>query len=156
MSGRLAVETLLDGVVHTLTTAVLPAITSRYARGQLYAVVDVLRNLRDRVEVKAALLEAEAASAADALAGVARILRDGGAPEAAATVADAVAAAPATPADRVAALRAAIVAALDALDTAPFDVSQRGRRAIDAHLAAQAMRDLAVLKPSLLGEISRG
>jgi len=49
------VETLIDGLARTLTDAVLPDVTSRFARGQLFAVVDVLRNLRDRLEVKAAL-----------------------------------------------------------------------------------------------------
>jgi len=55
------VETLIDGLARTLTDAVLPEVTSRFARGQLFAVVDVLQNLRDRLEVKAALYEAEAA-----------------------------------------------------------------------------------------------
>src|SRR5947208_2925904 len=59
-------ETLIDGLVRTLTDAVLPDVTSRFPRAPLFAVVDVLRNLRDRVEVKAVLHEAEAASAAAA------------------------------------------------------------------------------------------
>jgi hypothetical protein len=156
MSGRLAIERLLDGVVHTLTTAVLPAVASRFARGQLYAAVDVLRNLRDRVEVKASLLEAEATSASEALAALIAVLREGGVPGAVAAVEDAVAAAPSAPAERVAALRAAIVLALDVLEAVPPPLAARARRPLDTHLAAQAMRDLAVLKPSLLGEISRG
>jgi hypothetical protein len=156
MSGRLPVETLLDGVVHTLTTAVLPGVTSRFARGQLYAAVDVLRNLRDRVEVKASLLDAEAASAAEALTAVIAALRDGGAAGPAAVLAEAVASAPHAPGERVVALRAALVLALEAVDAAPPSVAERARAALAAHLAAQAIRDLAVLKPSLLGEISRG
>ena len=35
-------EALIDGAVRTLTEAVLPDVTSRFARGQLFAVVDVL------------------------------------------------------------------------------------------------------------------
>src|SRR5262249_55725428 len=64
---QLAIETLLDGVMQTLRDAVLPAVQGRFARGQLFAVLDVLQNLRDRVEPKAALDEAEASSASGAL-----------------------------------------------------------------------------------------
>jgi hypothetical protein len=156
MNGRLTVETLLDGVVHTLTTAVLPGVSSRFARGQLYAAVDVLRNLRDRVEVKASLLDAEATSAAEALTAVIAVLREGGAAEPATVLAEAVASAPRALGERVVALRAAIVFALEALDAAPPSLAERARPALAGHLAAQAIRDLAVLKPSLLGEISRG
>src|SRR5262249_6731374 len=65
---QLAIETLLDGVMRTLRDAVLPAVQERFARGQLFAVLDVLHNLRDRVEPKAELDEAEASSAHAALA----------------------------------------------------------------------------------------
>src|SRR5207244_2187595 len=61
------IEVLIDGVVRTLIESVLPDVGGRFARGQLYAAVDVLRNLRDRVDAKVALDEAEASSAAVAL-----------------------------------------------------------------------------------------
>ena len=148
------VETLIDGLARTLTDTVLPDVTSRFARGQLFAVVDVLRNLRDRLEVKAALHETEAASAAAALERAAAAL---GREAAAARIAGALAAAPAgPPAERTAALRAALVAALEAIDVLPEELAAPARAAIAEHLAAQTMRDLAVLKPSLLGEISKG
>src|SRR5213595_2285290 len=102
------VETLIDGLARTLTDAVLPEVTSRFARGQLFAVVDVLQNLRDRLEVKAALYEAEAASATAALERAAAAL---GREAAAARIVGALAAAAAgPPAERTAALRAALVA----------------------------------------------
>ena len=145
------VETLIDGLARTLTDAVLPDVTSRFARGQLFAVVDVLQNLRDRLEVKAALHEAEAASAAAALERAAAAL---GREAAAARIAGALAAGP--PAERAAALRAALVAALEAIDLLPEERAAPARAAIAEHLAAQTMRDVAVLKPSLLGEISKG
>jgi hypothetical protein len=153
MSGRLSVEALLDGVVQTLTERVLPSVSSRFARGQLYAAVDVLRNLRDRVEVKAALLEAEAASAASALG--AALDAAGDTPQVAPLRA-LLAAAPASLPERVVALRAALGTTLAALHDLPPDVAAAARRPLHEHLAAQAMRDLAILKPSLLGEISRG
>ena len=150
----LPVETLIDGVIRTLTESILPDVTTRFARGQLYAAVDVLRNLRDRVEVKAALSEAEAASAATALE---RVVSDLGTDAGAARVAAALAAAPdAPPGERAAALRRALVTALEVLDALPPARAGAARSAIAEHLAAQVMRDLMVLKPSLLTEISKG
>ena len=143
-------ETLLDGLVRTLTESVLPDVGSRFARGQLYAVVDVLRNLRDRVEPRAELLAAEAESAAAALERVAAILD-------ADPLRGALAAAASAPLDaRVLALRAALVDVLARIDALPDDRAREARAALNAHLAAQAMRDLMVVKPSLLSEISKG
>ena len=65
---RLPLETLLEAESRTLTQSVLPDLSTRYARGQLFAVVDVIRNLRDRIEMRTDLLAEEASSAADALA----------------------------------------------------------------------------------------
>jgi hypothetical protein len=150
------IETLIDGIVRTLTEAVLPDVPTRFARGQLYAVIDVLQNLRDRVEVKAELLEARAASAASALERVVASLRER-APAEATRIDAARAAVPAVPpAARAAALDAALVTALEAIDALAPELAAPARAAIAEHLAAQAMRDLAVLKPSLLAEISKG
>jgi hypothetical protein len=170
---RIPVERLIDGVVQTLVDAVLPAIDAPFARGQLYAAVDVLRNLRDRVEPRADLAAAESDSAAAALAEAIASLRDahatasprdahataslGDAAAAAAAIAAALARAPAAPPlARVAALRAGLVGALDAVAGLPEPVAGHARAPIMRHLGAQAMRDVAVLKPSMLGEISRG
>ena len=143
-------ETLLDGLVRTLTESVLPDVGSRFARGQLYAVVDVLRNLRDRIEPRADLLAAEAESAAAALERAAAVLD-------AQPLREALAAAAGVPlATRVVALRAALVDALGRIDALPDDRAREARAALNAHLAAQAMRDLMVVKPSLLTEISKG
>ena len=143
-------ETLLDGLVRTLTESVLPDVGSRFARGQLYAVVDVLRNLRDRIEPRADLLAAEAESAAAALERAAAVLD-------AQPLREALAAAAGVPlATRVVALRAALVDALGRIDALPDDRAREARAALNAHLAAQAMRDLMVVKPSLLSEISKG
>jgi len=143
-------ETLLDGLVRTLMESVLPDVGSRFARGQLYAVIDVLQNLRDRIEPKAALLAAEAESATAALERVAALV--GAQP-----LADAVAAAARAPLDaRVVALRAALVDALARIDALPDERAREARAVVNGHLAAQAMRDLVVVKPSLLSEISKG
>jgi hypothetical protein len=146
----IALETLVDGVVRTLTESVLPDVGSRFARGQLYAAIDVLRNLRDRIEPKAALLAAEAESAAAALERVAAVLDDD-------ALRDALAVATAGSLDaRVVALRAALTDVLARIDGLPDDRAREARAAVSAHLAAQAMRDLAGVKPSLLTEISKG
>ena len=147
------VDVLIDGVVRTLIESVLPDVGSRFARGQLYAAVDVLRNLRDRVEARVALDEAEASSAAAALEHAIASLP----PESAGPLATAYDAAPSAPAaERAAALRAALVIALEAIDGLPADVAAPARAAVLEHLAAQALRDVMVLKPSLLTEISKG
>jgi len=169
----LAPETLIDGVVRTLRETVLPALESRVARAHCYAVLDVLQNLRDRVGEKPELLavldvlqnlrdrvqlradldDAEATSTETVLRAVVATL-DG---DAAAPLASALADAPAgPPAARAAALRAALVRALALLDDLPDATTAPARTAIAQHLAAQAMRDVATLKPSLLEEISKG
>ena len=150
---QLAVEALLDGVMQTLREAVLPAVQGRFARGQLFAALDVLQNLRDRVGPKVALDESEATSASDALTRALETLGpDTGAPLARA-LADAP---PGPPAERAAALRAVLVGAFALLDGLPGDVAAPARAALVEHLAAQAIRDVAMLKPSLLQEISKG
>ena len=127
---RIPPELLVDGCVRTLQENVLPALDSRFARGQLYAVLDVLRNLRDRVEERRAFAEAVAARAA-------------GAP-------------PDPPEARRDALNGALVAALATIAVLPEAEGAAAHAALGGHLAAQALRDLATLKPSLLEEISRG
>jgi hypothetical protein len=154
---RVSPQTLIEGVARTLHAQVLPHVDSRAARGQLWAVIDVLRNLGGRVEPASAPLEEEARSAAGVLGALAAGLRDGG-HEARATAIEArVAAAPATPAAaRADALRAALVAAFAELDALPDAVADPLRPILGGHLAAQAVRALANLQPSLLEEISRG
>jgi len=151
------IERLVDGLVQTLLEQVLPDVGSRYARGQLYAVVDVLRNLRDRVDERPALLEAEAASAEAALLAAAAGLRGGPGSEAAERIEAALAAAPAAPvAERLAALRGVVVLGMQAIDHLPPEVADRARVTLGGHLGGQALREVALLKPSLLAEISGG
>jgi len=150
---QLSVETLLDGVMRTLREAVLPAVGERFGRGQLFAVLDVLQNLRDRVEPKAELAEVEAASAAAALERAAQALPPPDGPELTRALTDAPAGPPVA---RAAALRAIMVRAYELLDALPDERGAAARSALAEHLAAQTMRDVAVLKPSLLEEISKG
>ena len=54
------------------------------------------------------------------------------------------------------ALRAALVEALELVDRAPEAAAESARAALGEHLAAQAVREVSVLKPSMLEQISRG
>jgi hypothetical protein len=151
---RIPPERLLAGVARTLLEEVLPHVEARRARGQLYACVDVLRNLERRVEPARAPLEAEAASIEAALGAVAKALRAAGDDARAAPIEATLAGWPLAPAERAATARAALCGALEPLAGCELVAV---RAALGAHLAPQALRDLAPLAPgSLLEEISRG
>jgi hypothetical protein len=153
---QLPLETVMDGVVRALTDTVVPAVSGP-ARAQLWAAIDVLRNLRDRIEERTDLLDAEATSAAAALARIEAALVEEGAAAEAARLGAALAVAPASPpAARAVALRAALVVAVEVLAALPPERAAAARGALGEHLVGQAMRDVAPLKPSLLTEISRG
>ena len=154
---RISPQTLLEGVVRSLHDQVLPHLESRTARGQLWAAIDVLRNLGGRIEPAVAALEEEARSAANSLGMLALQLRDAGEAASAAEIERQLAEAPAEPANaRSEALRAALVDAFARLDALPVERADALRPILGGHLAAQAVRDLARLQPSLLEEISRG
>ena len=154
---RIAPQTLLEGVVRTLHEQVIPQVESRTARGQLWAAIDVLRNLGGRIEPAVAALEEEARSAANSLGMLALQLRDAGEAASAAEIERQLAEAPAEPANaRSEALRAALVDAFARLDALPVERADALRPILGGHLAAQAVRDLSSLQPSLLEEISRG
>jgi hypothetical protein len=153
-------EQLIDGCVRTLLETVLPGIESRFARGQLYAVVDVLRNLRDRVEEKSAALELEAQSLHDSLGRAASALRATGetaAYDVGLRIDHSLAAVPtAPPTARLGALRTVMASTLEAFDGLSEDVTKDAKAAFGGHFAAQAVREVMLLKPSLLSEISKG
>jgi hypothetical protein len=154
---RLPPDLLIRGVVRTLLEEVLPEVGPRRARGRLYAAVDVLRNLERRVEPATAPLVAEADSAHEALGRCAAALREVGQPEVAARLEARAASAPAAPpAARADALRETVSEALALLAALEPEAAAAAQAALGAHLAAQAVRELALLQPSMLEEISRG
>jgi hypothetical protein len=154
---RVAPQTLLEAVVRTLHEQVIPHVESRTARGQLWAAIDVLRNLGGRVEAAIAPQHEEACSAGAALAMLAARLRDSGDDAFAAAIERRLAEAPENPVSaRVAVLRDALADAFARLDALPAERADALRPILGGHLAAQAVRDLAPLQPSLLEEISRG
>lgn len=148
---RIPLDRMVDGLVHALTQQVVPHVSDRYARGQLWSVVDVLANLRDRIDWRAAPLEDEIASAVATLEQLGAILREGGdaapLPSIPAT---------ASPAERALAGRVALAAAIERVAALPPELVERARGPLGAHLAGCAFRDMQTFKPSLLNEISKG
>jgi hypothetical protein len=155
----ITLERLIDGCIRTLRDDVMPEVGTRIARGQVWAVIDILQNMRNRIEEKAELFAAESASAEEALAQLGAALREAGAENDAAALERACADAPAgPPGERASALRAALVQAVDALYALPSRdaLPEAARAALGAHLAPQAVRDVLPLTRSKLHEISKG
>ena len=154
---RVEPKALIDGVVRALHEQVLPHVDSRTARGQLWAAIDVLRNLAARIEPAAAGFEEEARSAESALASLALRARESDVAALAAEIDARLAAAPKAPvAERVVALRALLRDVFERLDALPPERGDALRPLLGGHLAAQAVRELSRLQGSLLEEISRG
>ena len=155
----ITLERLIDGCIRTLRDDVMPEVGTRIARGQVWAVIDILQNMRNRIEEKAELFAAESASAEEALAQLGAALRDAGSEGDAAELERACAGAPAGPAaERARALRTALVQAIDALYALPSRdaLPEAARAALGAHLGPQAVRDVLPLTRTKLGEISKG
>ena len=155
----ITLERLIDGCIRTLRDDVMPEVGTRIARGQVWAVIDILQNMRNRIEEKAELFAAESASAQQALAQLGAALHDAGAERDAAALERACAEAPAEPAgERAGVLRAALVQAIDALYSLPSRdaLPEAARAALGAHLGPQAVRNVLPLTRSKLSEISKG
>jgi len=154
---RIPVEQLIDGVVATLREEVLPDLSTRYARGQLFAAVDVLQNLRDRVEERAEQVTGECDGIAAHLDRASSLLAEAGDVATARRLAELREEALAAPApERREALQRALGAAFPLLRAAGGPAAGSARRVLGEHLAGQAVREVLVLKPSLLREISEG
>lgn len=155
---RVSVERLLEGVTQTLLEHVLPQLNDRVARGQLYAAIEVLRNLERRADWAEAPLVEEAASAESALRAAAERLRALQEAALATRIEEHVTSWPAAPmAERVRASRTTLCAVFAWLDETPTAAAAAAQLPLGAHLAAQAVRDISRLAPgSLLEEVSRG
>lgn len=151
---RLPLDRLIDGSIQALTRHVAPAVSDRFARGQLWSVVDILNNLRERIDWKVEPLQSETDAAATALETVRTLLRDAGHGDAAAQLPSLTA--DGTPAERVTAARNALVDTIELLASLPAAVAMPAQAVIGGHLAMNALRDLQIFKPSLLQEISKG
>lgn len=141
-------DRLLSGVAKTLEQAVLPALEGGFARGQLYAVLEVLGGLEGQLAWGGMLLENEAAALADLLAGIADAV-PGELGERARAYAS-LAAAPL--AERLHEGRSLVCALIDSGVADDGDV----KVALDAFLGNDTIFKAMALRPSRLGEISEG
>jgi hypothetical protein len=155
---RVSVERLLQGVGHTLLEQVLPHVAGSVARGQLYAAIEVLRNLERRADWAEGPLATEVASAEAALRSAAAELRAARHEPLARRIEASVTGWPGSPiGERARAARTTVGALFAWLDEAPPGAAEAARPALATHLAAQAVRDVSLLAlGSLLEEVSRG
>jgi len=146
-------DRILEGLARTLEETVLPALDGGYARGQLYAVLEVIGGLQGQVQWGGMLLENEA-STLIALAAEAASTLEGPLKEHAVAVA---ANSAASPADRLREGRALVCALIDAghADDAPAGGGALAA-SINGYLANDTILKAMALRPSRLGEISQG
>lgn len=141
-------DRILEGLARTLEDTVLPAVGGGFARGQLFAVLEVLGGLQGQVQWGGMLLENEASTLAG-LAAEAESLLEGPLKERASSFAS-LAAAPL--ADRLREGRELVCAMIDA------GLADDGALAssINAYLANDTIFKAMALRPSRLAEISQG
>lgn len=143
-------DRLLEGALRTLEHSVLPAIGSGFARGQLFAVLEVLANLQGQTEWGGALLQMERTMLDDLIATAAEdraITGDLG------SKLRAYRDAPTSPlCDR---LRKGRRLVCELIDAAHADSGSLAG-AIDSYLCNEAISKVMALGPGRLAEISQG
>ncbi|CDX58783.1 hypothetical protein MPL1032_240256 [Mesorhizobium plurifarium] len=143
---------LIEGIIATMRSDVIPHVGDAYARGQAVGVIDLLNNIAPRVEWAQAPLASAVSQKADLLRNVAGVI-----PE---TAVDAVGN-DATTAEVLLARKAELDAALgDVLAQAwprrHEEESGRAIAAIKAHLHAEADAELKKTRKPLFAEIAGG
>lgn len=143
---------LIEGIIATMRSDVIPNVGDAYARGQAVGVIDLLNNIAPRVEWAQAPLAAAVGQKADLLRNVAGVI-----PEAAG---DAVAN-DAMTAEALLARKAQLDAALgnvlaQAWPRRHEEDSSRAIAAIKAHLHAEADAELKKTRKPLFAEIASG
>jgi len=153
----LPVGKVVDGVIRTLQESVLPDVHTAYARGQVYAIIDVLNNMRDRIEEKALIADGELSSLETAFETAFALLQSGQSTNVVEGFQHRFRdAREQEPERRIGVLRRLLVDMLTQLDALPDALRAQVREALAEHMAAQALRDVMLLKPSMLREISEG
>ncbi|HEY2775119.1 MAG TPA: hypothetical protein VGK20_13820 [Candidatus Binatia bacterium] len=138
----------IEGIVAALEKSVLPSLASGFARGQLFAVLEVLGGLLGQLSWGGPIAESEADSLVELMSAVSPSL---GGPIAA-RVRDFAAAPPLAVAERIATGRALLC---ELIDSGLADDGEL-RSAVDSHLANDTLRRAMALRPSRLAEISQG
>ena len=73
---NISLERLLEGIIATLRTDVIPNVSDAYARGQAVGVIDLLNNIGPRIEWARAPVAAAIAEKRELLRKVAELLPD--------------------------------------------------------------------------------
>lgn len=142
------IDRILDGVARTLEDSVLPALDGGFARGQLFAVLEVLGNLQGQVQWGGMLLENEA-NALSMLIAQAAAATDG---ELAENLRGYATSGSAPLAERLHEGRGLVCALIEAGLADDGDLAA----AVDTHLANDTIFKAMALRPSRLAEISQG
>jgi hypothetical protein len=141
-------DRIVEGLARTLEESVLPSLGSGFARGQLFAVLEVLGGLQGQVAWGGMLLDNEAASLAtlikEASKSVNGVLGE--------RLNEYTAFASAPLAERLREGRALVCAILDEGHADSGDIAT----AIDAFLANDTIFKAMALRPTRLAEISQG
>lgn len=150
---------LIDGMIAQLRTEVIPRLDDEFARGQAYGVVDVLNNLKPRIDWLATPLAEEVDEQRALLASLQTAFgAEPGFPAAAEQPAAGVTA------RDIEALRNRLDGQIcDAIDwlgrqraSLPAARVQESEAQIKAHLQRQLKRELSLTPKPLFGEISKG
>jgi hypothetical protein len=154
---NVSLERLVEGIIATLRTDVIPNVSDGYARGQAIGIIDLLNNIGPRIEWARAPVAAAVAEKSELLARIEALLPD--LPR------------PAAPADREAASTADLSAERDRLDAAIVAVlalihARKGdgdnpahseaMRLIKEHLHQEVTREMKLTRKPLFAEIASG
>jgi hypothetical protein len=154
---NVSLERLIEGIIATLRTDVIPNVTDGYARGQAIGVIDLLNNIGPRIEWARAPVAAAVAEKAELLARIGTLLPD--LPRHTA------------PAGSVASSTAELAAERDRLDAAIVEVlvlvhshrrdggseaSDQALRLIKEHLHEEMTREMKLTRKPLFAEIASG
>jgi hypothetical protein len=152
---------LIDGMIAQLRTEIIPRLDDEFARGQAFGVVDVLNNLKPRIDWLVTPLAEEVGEQQALLATLsAAFAGEAGFPAAITTQQPA----PGATASDIEALRNGldeqICAAIDWLGQQRANLSavrmQEAEAQIKTHLQRQLKRELSLTPKPLFGEISKG
>lgn len=150
---------ILDGMITTLRNEIIPRLDDEFARGQAFGAVDLLNNLKPRIDWLVTPLFDEVRDQRALLAQLAEILRDAGAPLP--DVSGALEAG--TPAHALEALRndldTRICALIDWLAreraALPPATVAAAEAAFKQHMQAQLKREMSLTPKPLFAEIAR-
>jgi hypothetical protein len=141
-------DRIIEGLARTLEESVLPALGSGFARGQLFAVLEVLGGLQGQLGWGGMLLEHEAASLSSLVEEAAELV-DG---ELGDRLRGYAAFASAPLADRLREGRALVCALIDEGHADDGEMAA----AVDAFLSNDTIMKAMALRPTRLAEISQG